>query len=617
MTINSPSFAEKINATFSFLSGKKIILYGTGSLATKILECNELKFEIFGILDGQLTNGYFMGKPIYNMENLPKSETYAIIVAALGVNRPIIYERIKDLKKNGCKIYYPDGTEPSDDTYSIKKYLENLDKQLLPIIEQADVVSFDCFDTLIMRLTLSPLPQNQNSIEYEMNICECRGDILKYKKYAEQLGKIVVLTSDMYFSSNEIKALTLKCELGSFDNYFISSELNATKENGHIWRHLKEAYPGKKIAHIDDMKFDYPDYISGNQIKSTTEVAQLFKLPLNTGKLTGILLSGIFNLNTVKALSFCIIAPFAIGFVQWLAEKFRQNNEKRVLFCSRDGYLAKIIYDYLYKDKNGYPESGYLYTSKSVLVKACATDSEFVMICLNAYYPRFNKKTKIREAIFRLFGYKLPDCDFADKTVKSLSTEEVYKALLKYERDIKEHCTKEKQNFINYIQDAGYNIQTDALVDFTCGFTVFLLQKIFNGNIYLASLNDFSDFAKLNLTKINSFFSNIDIVEMSSLSINKYSHFFESMISSSEKSVVRISEEKKPIFDENEISPNPLIKEEIFNSIIEFHRQSSRLGINNYEPENIKAITAIMLKLFSDKLSEITTEWSSYTANKY
>jgi hypothetical protein len=621
-------FTEKINAIFHFLNGHNVVLYGTGTIAASILKCKDLKFRISGVLDGKLTGGYFIDKPIYNMENLSESEADSIIITALGVNRPIIYERIKNIKKLGYKIYYSDGTEPSDDKCTVKKYIENLDKLLLPAIKQADVVSFDCFDTLIMRLILSPLPQHLNSIENEMNVCERRGDIWKYKVHAEQLGKIIVLTSDIYFSLSEMKTLALKLELGSFDKYFISSELNATKEKGDIWTYLKETYPNKRIIHIDDTKFDYPNYINGIQIKSSTEIAQLFNLPLNAGGLTGILLSGILknpeilitkplDLNFARIFGFCFIAPFAICFVQWLAEKFLQNNEKKVLFCSRDGYLAKILYDYFYKGKNGYPESGYLYVSKSVLIKSCSTDSEYLKSSFENYYHRFSAETKVKEAIFTLYGYNLPDCDIADKTVKSLSIEEIYKVLLKYENEIIIHCLKEKQNFVNYICNSGYNAKTDALVDFACGYTSLLLQKFFDGNLYVASQYFFPKFAKLDLTKIHNFLFDINFLEINSSSIYKYIHFFESAFSAPEKSVVKFSENGSPIFHDEEIVSNSFIKDEIFNGIIEFYKQTNKIEIN-YDIEKIDTMALAIIESFSDMFYEITNvlKWSSYTSNK-
>ena len=104
---------DTMNARFSHLRGEKVVIYGTGQLASALIGNNsKLVFNIVGVMDRELTDGAFKGIPILNTENV-HSLAKIIIIAALGSSCPLIYERISFLKDKGIDIYFPDGEKRS------------------------------------------------------------------------------------------------------------------------------------------------------------------------------------------------------------------------------------------------------------------------------------------------------------------------------------------------------------------------------------------------------------------------------------------------------------------------------------------------------------------------
>ncbi|GEQ20927.1 hypothetical protein CBU02nite_14330 [Clostridium butyricum] len=180
-------------------------------------------------------------------------------------------------------------------------------------IENADIISFDIFDTLIFRIFNEPedvfkLMENilriddfknmriksqqmassilerksnfphanlneiyeyieKNSklnvdwedvkrleVEVECDCLFCNKEIYEIYEYAKSLNKRVVAVSDMYMSKSTIESILTKCGYLNFDEIYVSSDLRKTKYIGDIYEEvikIEKAEPSK-ILHIGD-----------------------------------------------------------------------------------------------------------------------------------------------------------------------------------------------------------------------------------------------------------------------------------------------------------------------------------------------------------------------------
>lgn len=141
--------------------GAKIVIYGVGARTETLL--NNLKFcelnNIVGLMDEQNTGKTMFGLRVLSYEEVSSLENVVIVVIARKSVENIIYRRIeKFVTDNGISVYSVNGSEIKSDTLDMtpKKCFMLKKNDLLAKIDDADMVSFDIFDTLICRRVLRP-----------------------------------------------------------------------------------------------------------------------------------------------------------------------------------------------------------------------------------------------------------------------------------------------------------------------------------------------------------------------------------------------------------------------------------------------------------------------------
>ena len=309
-------FLEQFAKDFNFLLGKKIVLYGIGVNTVLILE-QLLQFTIVGLLDKDKENigKDLCGKKVMSLQEAMNADAI-IIVTKDPCYWEVIYQRICDsCEKNSIPVYYTNGTRAKRKTVDRKigenTYWDLKEEFLRKAVCEAEVVSFDIFDTLIMRKVYYPatifslaelhfkrkygktvdfaktrklaetvLVQRGNLTpsyteiyqyiqeklglseeelcylkEKELTLEEAlimpRYSVVKLYQDAKAMGKEVYLISDMYLGKAQIKKLLAVCGIQE-ENLIISVEVKAKKSDGSLWKKYKKMIQGKKALHIGD-----------------------------------------------------------------------------------------------------------------------------------------------------------------------------------------------------------------------------------------------------------------------------------------------------------------------------------------------------------------------------
>lgn len=146
-------FAER----FSAYQGLRIVLYGIGRYTATLLKGLEgTGFRFVGLMDKDPNNlGKTMfGLPVIDLETAEKKSDLVIINTS-ETYWNVIYNRIKYIK---IPVFYKNGelARPKEKTETDNPYRNLSDSDLRDKIQNADVVSFDFFDTLFMRSVCSP-----------------------------------------------------------------------------------------------------------------------------------------------------------------------------------------------------------------------------------------------------------------------------------------------------------------------------------------------------------------------------------------------------------------------------------------------------------------------------
>lgn len=148
---------EAFDNTFHMFRTNRIVLYGIGRMTATLLPLLS-NYNIVGLLDRDKANiGKKMyGYPIISLEEAEKSADLIIINTAESY-WSLIYKRIQEVK---IPVYYRNGDKAQlkieNRDYSNLEYWNIGYDELKSRIADYDIVSFDVFDTLIMRKVCSP-----------------------------------------------------------------------------------------------------------------------------------------------------------------------------------------------------------------------------------------------------------------------------------------------------------------------------------------------------------------------------------------------------------------------------------------------------------------------------
>lgn len=298
---------------FSQYQNKKVALYGLGVETEKVI--NELNdfCKIVGLLDSFREDGSQFGKKVIPIAEAVAQQVELIIVVARPGSCKAIAKKIEDRCRSAqIALYDVRGKDlliVNQVVYDFQHMNGVTRKEMLESIAMADVVSFDLFDTLVMRRTLDAtdvfacvnsrlyekgilienfcdkrlesekkLSKNEAptlNIIYEDVVNKCniteisaealadlewlvdyevltpRKDMCDIFKKTYATGKRVYVTSDTYYSKRQLKTILEKCDITEFTDILSSSEYNTAKTQG-LFDILVKKERGKRILHIGD-----------------------------------------------------------------------------------------------------------------------------------------------------------------------------------------------------------------------------------------------------------------------------------------------------------------------------------------------------------------------------
>lgn len=310
MSINQEYY--KIRECFSAYREKKILVYGMGIRAEKIV--NALKeFSIMGVLHNGVFCGEFKGIPIIPWNEISEKTADILIVAATPENYEIIYRRIQDkCRVNHVEVLGYTGESLSAyfsndiNRLNLVKSCNKSKDELKAKLGSYDAISFDVFDTLVMRTVLDPwdifdivesriserniIIKNFKKYRREADIAskggdiyqiyeilqkwlglsdcqknmilqielECekealvsRRDMVEIMNYAYQKGKRVSLISNMYLPEKVYKEILERVGITQYHKLYVSCEYRTTK-NQKLYEEYKRDVGTAKCLHIGD-----------------------------------------------------------------------------------------------------------------------------------------------------------------------------------------------------------------------------------------------------------------------------------------------------------------------------------------------------------------------------
>lgn len=290
-----------------------IALYGLGTETERVLNEMGSDFQVVGLLDGFKEDGFIYGRPIISLSYAVASQVKLIVVVARPGSCRAIAKRIgKFCIENQIELFDIRGKNlgvQNKILYDLKHIQGYTKEMLLAEASKYEVISFDLFDTLIMRQVLWPT-DIIDLTEYELkergiileNFCDKRLQAEKelanftvptlkeiYQRVLEQYetkqitaeemaeiewrieysfimprqemvnlmldlyrkGKEIYIVTDTYYNKEQIIKLLEKCGIKVYTDILVSCEYKTDKRR-ELFKQLIAKSKGQKCIHIGD-----------------------------------------------------------------------------------------------------------------------------------------------------------------------------------------------------------------------------------------------------------------------------------------------------------------------------------------------------------------------------
>lgn len=253
----------------------------------------------------------------------------------------------------------------------------------------------------------------KREIELEISLCHCRQTIRNLFELAKNLGKHVIIVSDMYLEREVIEKILDKNGYRGYEQLYLSSEQRLTKNTGDLFKYVLNDLnvPANKIVHFGDTWVNdivnpqrlgfktflipktlevFENKIKGQNTNFCAELGNLatggiikldaYKESVGYGAMMSVVANKYFDnpFRTFQQESDLNVDPYFIGYYvlgmhlyglsEWLVEQSKLLGYKKLYFLSRDGYLPMLVYKIIASQISDAPEACYLYSSRKAVM---------------------------------------------------------------------------------------------------------------------------------------------------------------------------------------------------------------------------------------------------------
>lgn len=594
----------------------KIAIYGLGTETEQVLGEIGDAFQVVGLLDSYQCSGSLYGKPIISLECAIANQVRLILVAARPGSCRAIAKRIGCVcRERQIALFDTRGNDLSGvrrvvyDFQNVPGYTKS---QVMQKALTCDAVSFDLFDTLIMRQVLFPAdvfelvddrlrqhgieiedfparrmasekelsrehaprlseiyahmkqtyqlseiePEQMAVLEWEIDcgLVVPRGEVCRLLSDLEARGKRVYIVTDSYYTKRQIVRILKKCGITNYTDVFVSCEYGTGKTQG-LFREFKETVDVWSYLHIgDDMTADVESAekngISACQLYSGIDLLEQagymglwdYAEYLSDRIRIGMFVANIFNspfqfetkerrigVGTAYDIGYVFFAPMICDFVLWFRRQVEKYRLENILFCARDGYLVKQLYDELCNQIS----SIYFLTSRMAAIRAGMEDEEDIR-----YVGDMKFSGSLRKQLEERFGIQVRE----EKGQGDEKTE-----LSDYTAEILEHAAVSRKHYLTYIRRLGLDDGETGFFDFVAkGTTQMYMSRLMKRHL--------KGIYFLRLEKERMQGKNLDIVsfygteEMNNSVIFRDYYILETMLTAPMPSVREFDADGNPVY---------------------------------------------------------------------
>lgn len=392
---------------------------------------------------------------------------------------------------------------------------EKMFKRLLDKLKQYDVISFDIFDTTLIRLCKEPqdifykiekdggVPAKKRisaaqsasqkrgaktsiediyselaltynismdtipelilqEINTEALYCLPNATVIALIEELNKCGKEIIFISDMYLPKEKIELLfdLLHIKI-KYNAIYVSCDIGKTKGTGDLFSYVAKKYPGEKIIHMGDNLLS--DVIMTYRNSSFNAVYMPLAKDNLFDKFARYSISD--NSSYIERWAYKELSPALWLFCSWLYSIAKETDTQSLLFLTREGAFIKELYDlFPRKDKC---KAQVFYASRRSLL--CAS-SDINWKGVKSFFSHSSVASFCDQ--FRLDKVFLNSCEKVEKV-------DEWKKIDVIESQCAVYSQEQRQILIKMLNDLGGIAENIGLVDVGWkGTSQFFLQAI-------------------------------------------------------------------------------------------------------------------------------------------
>lgn len=320
-------------------------------------------------------------------------------------------------------------------------------------------------------------------IGFELKVCVPNERIKQVYERALDLGKRVIIVSDIYLPQQVIEDILSSCGYIGYDKLFVSNEFGCNKASGKLFDRVLEVLDEKpsEILHIGDSpnadeKQPRARGIAAIRIAKGADLPIIGRYKSKERDIHSSLFCGemqnyfaSLHQGTPYDIGYAILGPMCLAYSEWLARHAIAKNIEAIYFIAREGWFLKKVFQ-LYAEAYDIPvESHYFLGSRRSLTIPLLERETFcedlckVLISnkpmeLSIYLELLGLELCDRDV--RKFGYSSKN-DIIDPGNSPEGKEKLVRFLEGFSEEIFALARAEKTAYLQYLEEIDFFDRTN------------------------------------------------------------------------------------------------------------------------------------------------------------
>jgi FMN phosphatase YigB (HAD superfamily) len=311
----------------------------------------------------------------------------------------------------------------------------------------------------------------QLELKTEIKMLQPRRDVIAFVQAQKRRGQKIVVVSDSYFPASFLDSALSRFGLADcIDEIYVSSERNARKDTGELWRVVK-AREGDDLIVIGDNPHSDRDMAEREGL-----AAALVSAPAAMTAAAGLAHKAgeDWRADVLHGPSFCrlgesafgepvawaddprlfghvVFGPLFAAFFGWLTKQLRRQQLDSVMFCAREGFFLLDFYNALRQRRefSDLPPADYLMVSRRSVTVATLDDGFDV----NKLVSAGGYTGSIADFMRARLGFSLATTEDLHACIRIPGDEDrLAAALLRYEPRLRGQSRRERRALRSYLE---------------------------------------------------------------------------------------------------------------------------------------------------------------------